>query len=414
MSKAKWHSTKYSGVRFRKHPTRKHGAGFDRYFAIRFQHQGERVEESLGWASEGWTLEEAFRKLCDLKKAAKSGDGHSRYNEEKAAAKEKRRREALEKERQKTLAQAVEMFLASAGKRVRPKTLRYYQDGLDRAMEAILGKDVPPLKEWHLSEIERRHLAQIIEDAAHKSVSMAVCIRSSLSALYTWLAQSPRELVLANIVREIPKPGRLAPRERSLSNEEVGHLWRELSKQEHIEEVIPRMIRFALLTGCRLSEAKDMDRSEVRGNWWEIPSARFKGKRTHRVFLTPTALELLGTSEKPFHSPVSPKEPGQQSKPLDPSSISRHLNRRGFFGVEKFSLHDLRRTVGSGLAGLGFSLEIVAAVLGHKLPGVTAAHYLKHSYDRERQAALEAWSRHVLCCSEGKSGADVIAITARR
>jgi len=63
-----WHSTKHKGVRYRVHKTRKHGINYDRYFAIRYQKDGKRKEEGLGWLSEGWTLDDAVLKLTGLKK----------------------------------------------------------------------------------------------------------------------------------------------------------------------------------------------------------------------------------------------------------------------------------------------------------------------------------------------------------
>ncbi len=51
----KWNSTKYPGVRYREHKSRKHGIRPDQYFAIRYQKDGKRKEEGVGWASEGWT-----------------------------------------------------------------------------------------------------------------------------------------------------------------------------------------------------------------------------------------------------------------------------------------------------------------------------------------------------------------------
>jgi len=412
MGKTKWQKSKFPGVRWREHETRRNGPRPARYYTIRFMVDGKSIEERLGWDDETeWTEVKAFAELCRLKENAKSGKGPASRGEERLRAKEENRRKAMEEEKQKTLGEAVDLFMHAAEKRVRSKTLQYYRDGLNRARTTEVSRDLPALERWRLPEIERRHLAQVIENEAATSVSMAICIRSSLSALYSWLAQSPRELVPVNIVREIPKPGRLAPRERTLNNEEIGHLWRELAQPGRAEELIPRMVRFALLTGCRLSEAAGIHRREVNGHWWEVPSSRFKGKRTHRVFLTGEALSLLGDAEQPFISPVLDADGTPQQ--LDPSSVSRHLKRRGYYGLKKFSLHDLRRAVGSGLAGLGFPLEIVAAVLGHKLPGVTAAHYLKHSYDRERQAALESWERHVLEMADGKGSAEVIPLMAK-
>ncbi|MCT4628009.1 hypothetical protein [Halodesulfovibrio sp.] len=53
MAKFKWNSTSIRGIRYREHPTRKHGVKKDRYFAICYQKDGKRREAALGWASEG-------------------------------------------------------------------------------------------------------------------------------------------------------------------------------------------------------------------------------------------------------------------------------------------------------------------------------------------------------------------------
>ena len=64
-----WKKTKYKGVRYYNHPSRKHGIKMDRYFTIRYQRNGKRKEEGVGWTSEGHTAEEAFIKLSELKRA---------------------------------------------------------------------------------------------------------------------------------------------------------------------------------------------------------------------------------------------------------------------------------------------------------------------------------------------------------
>ena len=71
----KWEKSKYPGVRYRKHQIRKIGVKFDQYFVIRYQMNGVRIEEALGWASEGWSVEKANTELGKLKEAARLGDG---------------------------------------------------------------------------------------------------------------------------------------------------------------------------------------------------------------------------------------------------------------------------------------------------------------------------------------------------
>lgn len=81
-----WKGTKFQGVRFYENLTRKHGVKFDRYYAIRYQTKGKRIEEGLGWSSEGWTEEKAALKLAELKAAAKTGEGPARLAEKRKIA----------------------------------------------------------------------------------------------------------------------------------------------------------------------------------------------------------------------------------------------------------------------------------------------------------------------------------------
>lgn len=92
-----WNSTGHKGIRFRKHNTRKHGIKFDRYYAIRLQRGGERIEEGLGWESEGWTLDKAISTLAKLKEAHKVGSGPTRLKEHREIAIQKKADSAKDK-----------------------------------------------------------------------------------------------------------------------------------------------------------------------------------------------------------------------------------------------------------------------------------------------------------------------------
>ena len=61
------------------------------------------------------------------------------------------------------------------------------------------------------------------------------------------------------------------------------------------------------------------------------------------------------------------------------------------------SLHDLRRTVATGLQRLGVRLEVTEAVLNHisGSRGGIACVYQRHDWANEKRAALDAWAAHV-------------------
>lgn len=60
-------------------------------------------------------------------------------------------------------------------------------------------------------------------------------------------------------------------------------------------------------------------------------------------------------------------------------------------GCEPFNLRDIRRTCETMLAGMSISRDTRAQLLSHGISGVQAAHYDRHNYFSEKQAALVAW-----------------------
>jgi hypothetical protein len=72
-------------------------------------------------------------------------------------------------------------------------------------------------------------------------------------------------------------------------------------------------------------------------------------------------------------------------------------------GVKDWTLHDLRRTVVSGMARLGVAPHVADKILNHQsgtISGV-AAVYQRHEFLKERERALQLWGDHVqsLCPS---------------
>jgi integrase len=85
-------------------------------------------------------------------------------------------------------------------------------------------------------------------------------------------------------------------------------------------------------------------------------------------------------------------------------------------GVSGWWLHDLRRTLATGLQRLGVRLEVTEAVLNH-LSGSRAGVigiYQRHDWAEEKRSALDAWSAHLLAAAEGRLTARWRSISASR
>ena len=75
--------------------------------------------------------------------------------------------------------------------------------------------------------------------------------------------------------------------------------------------------------------------------------------------------------------------------------------------MDYFTPHDLRRTMATSIAGIGFTGELIGKVLNHVDRSVTAI-YNQHHYDREKQQALEAWDRKLLAIVSGEKVGNVV------
>jgi integrase len=129
-----------------------------------------------------------------------------------------------------------------------------------------------------------------------------------------------------------------------------------------------RMLRFLLLTGLRISEAR---KGYQNGDKWIVPKDLSKNGKSHWVYLTDTAKQQL-----PLPT-------------CSPTNIQAWLRRRlGFENNDRYTPHDLRRTCATRMADNGVEPFIVERVLNHKLEGVMAV-YNRAEYEQERiDAAL--------------------------
>jgi integrase len=71
--------------------------------------------------------------------------------------------------------------------------------------------------------------------------------------------------------------------------------------------------------------------------------------------------------------------------------------------LKPWRIHDIRRTVATGLERLGVKQQVVEALLGHTAgskAGVTGI-YQRHDYKDEKRKALELWAEHVTSVVQG-------------
>jgi len=76
---------------------------------------------------------------------------------------------------------------------------------------------------------------------------------------------------------------------------------------------------------------------------------------------------------------------------------------------DEWRLHDLRRTVRTGLGKLGVQPHVAEAALNH-LPPKLIRTYDRNTYASEKKAALDLWASHLKVAIAQATGANVTAI----
>ncbi|CAJ0853448.1 hypothetical protein AMST5_00648 [freshwater sediment metagenome] len=241
--------------------------------------------------------------------------------------------------------------------------------------------------EMPATDLARAHVVKIVDALARRGQpAMAARTAAYGKAAFGWALK--RGTVTVNPFVDLP----LAPitrRDRVLTSDELAAIWLATENGGTFGGIV----RMLILTGQRREEVAGMTWAELSDDLstWTIPAARAKNGVTHIVPIAPTARELLGEIERSGELVF----PGLRGAFGGWSKAKAAMDVRS--GVTNWRLHDLRRTMATGLQGLGIRLEVTEQILNHiggSRAGVVGI-YQRHDFAQEKQSALEAWGAHV-------------------
>jgi integrase len=269
-------------------------------------------------------------------------------------------------------------------------------------VERILNKELGAWMHRDARTIRPREVVELLDAiVARGAPIMANRVGGIISQMFRFGIH--RQIVETSPVQLLFRPGGTErPRQRAFDDEELAAM---LSNIDDVTKRAKRTgiaIRLILLTAVRRSELTAARWSEfdleAKKPVWSIPGARTKTAVTHIVPLTaPAVAQLERLKRTAGRSPwLFANEAGDG--PMDPRlltrSVARHLETFADHKVAAFTLHDLRRTVRTGLAKLGVRPDIAERCLNHAQPGIVAT-YDVHQYLDEKRDALTRWATHL-------------------
>jgi integrase len=338
-------------------------------------------------------------KLDDARKVAQQRFAQAKLGIDPAAERAKARAAAAAATL--TLGAVVERYLATKETAHRPRT--------HAAARRYLTKHWGSLRDRPLDDIKRADLAARLHDLtkAHGRIAAARA-RSTLSALYTWAMKEG--MCEANPVASTNAPDAgVKPRERVLSDAEIKTLWAACR-----EDSFGKIVKLLVFTGAR--------RDEIGGLRWDevdldAGTATILGTRTksHRTLALPLSGPVVGILRSVpridgrIH--VFGRHGGNGFGGWSGSMTDLRLRIATIVGkTPDWTLHDLRRTMRSGLGRLGVPPHVAELAIGHSRKGIEAT-YDKYHYGGEIAAALDKWAAHVMAVVEGRA-AKVVPLRA--
>ncbi|MGF7178472.1 tyrosine-type recombinase/integrase [Azospirillum doebereinerae] len=272
-------------------------------------------------------------------------------------------------------------------------------------VEAMINRAIlPTWKDQVAADLRRKDLVALLDPIiAAGQVQKAHKVREIVIRVVNWSVDRGdlEANLLASQSRGRKRSGVLQRhnRDRVLNPDELRDIW--LACDDLIGP-FPALVKVLILTGQRRDEVSGMQRLELDldAGMWTIPSERYKTGVAHVVPLVQAACDIIASQPKVSDKFVFTTVPDSgfsgyswAKKVLDKKVRARRATE-GLEDLRPWTLHDLRRTLRTGLSELRIGSDIAERVIGHTIGGVKGV-YDRHAYVDEKRDALERWAARV-------------------
>jgi hypothetical protein len=330
---------------------------------------------------------------------------------------------------------------------VRPKTRRWRETARMLGYKFPLTGDAEPTiikgglaERWRErlpAEIDGDDLYAIVQEAVHHGIPglekkakgpsnpRGRKMADALGTLFGWLQEHRR--IKTNPTIGVHRPGPPPKGTRVLNikpdiryADELRWFWRAC---DQIDAPYGPLCKLLLLTGCRVNEIARMEIDELSTDnvMLSLPGERTKNHLPHLVPLPSLAREIIDGVPRISNLYIFSTTGGtpisgfsKYKKRLDALMLAEARKERGNdFVIPKWKLHDLRRTMSTGMNSIGVHPHIVEACLNH-ISGAAKAGvagvYNQEMYLVERIAAYERWATCIDGIAAGGETGKVVSL----
>lgn len=323
---------------------------------------------------------------------------------------------------------SIDLAFASYSERFVKECLKAHWKASHKDGEALLTRyAVPVLKSKALPDIKRADISAVIRPLLGKPAT-ARNMFAVLRLLFGWavnggdLERSPME--------GIKPPPLPESRDRVLNDAELALVWQASEKLGYPFGPLARVL---IATGARREEVAGLEWHELDrdARLWTLPASRAKNgvasiqplndlavgeldklaRQAGREKGWPRRGFLFSTTGETTVSGFS-----RAKKRLDKAIAKLVKETKDAEPVNAWRLHDLRRTLATGMQKLGVRFEVTEAVLNHvsgAKSGIGGV-YQRHDWGPEKIIALQSWSDHVSALLNPTDKTNVVSLAEKR
>jgi integrase len=242
-------------------------------------------------------------------------------------------------------------------------------------------------------DITRRDVIDLLDRIVDAGKPIAANrVLAAVRKMFNWCLE--RDILEKTPFAGVKPPTDEQPRDRVLKDSEIRAAW---LAADQLGGPFGALVKILILTGQRRDEVARMQWAELNleAALWVLPPERVKNKLAHEIPLSAPALAVLEALPRvgdQFVLTTSGEAPSSNY-----SKGKRRLDALLPSDMLAWRLHDLRRSVASGMAQIGVSLPVIEKCLNHisgTFSGIVSV-YQKHTFADEKRAAFDAWGAFV-------------------
>jgi integrase len=265
----------------------------------------------------------------------------------------------------------------------------------------------PVIGALQVRDIDLGHITKILEPIWTTKTETASRVRGRIESVLDWATvhgyregDNPARW-RGHLDKILPKPSKVSKVEHhaALPHGEIGAFVAELKERGGIAA---RALEVLILTACRSQEVRGAKWSELdlENKVWEIPAARMKAGKDHRVPLSDRAVEIIQALPRMANNDlVFPAPRGGVLSDMTLGAVLKRMNRNDV------TAHGFRSTF-RDWAGetTAYPREVIEHALAHQLRDRAEAAYARGTLFNKRRGLMDDWAAY--CQADVQTDAD--------